>query len=94
MARHDSNYDLTDTEKRDLIKLIEQGKTREVCTAILPFQTLEHIDEPRKEAADLGKFGIHATRKRLIGVQRALKSDGKSFRAFEVPSFGRYERQA
>ncbi len=66
-------YDLSDAEKRDLIKLIEQGrplpekyrfllfadkrevelvwngKSREVCTAILPFQTLEHIDEPRKE---------------------------------------------
>jgi site-specific DNA-methyltransferase (adenine-specific)/adenine-specific DNA-methyltransferase len=66
-------YELSDAEKRDLIKLIEQGKplpekyrfllfadkrevelvwngkTREVCTAILPFQTLEHIDEPRKE---------------------------------------------
>ncbi len=65
------HYDLTELEKRDLIKLIEQGKplpekyrfllfadkrevelvwngkTREVCTAILPFQTLEHIDEPR-----------------------------------------------
>ena len=69
------HYDLSETEKRDLIKLIEQGKplpekyrfmlfadkrevelvwngkTREVCTVILPFQTLEHIDEPRKEAA-------------------------------------------
>lgn len=68
-------YDLSDAEKRDLIKLIGEGKTlpekyrfllfadkrevelvwngktREVCTAILPFQTLEHIDEPRKEAA-------------------------------------------
>ena len=62
-------YEFSDAEKRDLIKLIEQGKplpekyrfllfedkrevelvwngkTREVCTAILPFQTLEHIDE-------------------------------------------------
>ena len=67
------HYELSDAEKRDLIKLIEQGKplpekyrfllfadkrevelvwngkSREVCTAILPFQTLEHIDEPRKE---------------------------------------------
>jgi adenine-specific DNA-methyltransferase len=76
MARLTSEaYDLTDAEKRDLIKLIEQGKplpekyrfilfadksevelvwngkSREVCTAILPFQTLEHIDEPRREAA-------------------------------------------
>ena len=66
-------YELTDAEKRDLIKLINEdkplpdkyrfilfkdkrevelvwnGKTREVSTAVLPFQTLEHIDEPRRE---------------------------------------------
>ena len=78
MARpHDTEkYDLSDAEKRDLIKLINEGKplpekyrfllfadkreveliwngkSREVCTAILPFQTLEHIDEPRKEQRD------------------------------------------
>jgi site-specific DNA-methyltransferase (adenine-specific)/adenine-specific DNA-methyltransferase len=45
-------------------------------------------------ATDLGKFGIHTTRKRLIGVQRELKSAGKDFRAFEVLNLGRYERQA
>ena len=69
-------YELTDAERRDLIKLIEQGKplpekfrfllfddkrevelvwngkSREVSTAVLPFQTLEHIDEPRKEKRD------------------------------------------
>ncbi|MFZ4717054.1 MAG: DNA methyltransferase, partial [Chthoniobacterales bacterium] len=45
-------------------------------------------------ATDLGKFGIHTTRKRLIGVQRELKASGKSFRAFEVLNLGRYERQA
>ncbi|MBX3121059.1 MAG: site-specific DNA-methyltransferase [Nitrospira sp.] len=73
MARENAHYELSDAEKRDLIKLIEQGKplpekyrfllfadkrevelvwngkNREVCTAVLPFQTLEHIDEPRKE---------------------------------------------
>lgn len=43
---------------------------------------------------DLGKFGIHTTRKRLIGVQRELKAAEKSFRAFEVLNLGRYERQA
>jgi site-specific DNA-methyltransferase (adenine-specific)/adenine-specific DNA-methyltransferase len=43
---------------------------------------------------DLGKFGIHTTRKRLIGVQRELKGSGKLFRAFEVLNLGRYERQA
>src|SRR5881628_1719727 len=75
MPRHDTErFDLADAEKRDLVKLINEGKplpekyrfllfadkrevelvwngkTREVCTAILPFQTLEHIDEPRKES--------------------------------------------
>lgn len=45
-------------------------------------------------ATDLGKFGIHTTRKRLIQVQRELKKDGKTFRAFEVLNLGRYERQA
>ncbi len=45
-------------------------------------------------ATDLGKFGIHTTRKRLIGVQRELKAAGKDFRAFEVLNLGRYERQA
>lgn len=45
-------------------------------------------------ASDLGKFGIHTTRKRLIGVQRQLKASDKSFRAFEVMNLGRYERQA
>src|SRR5260370_655535 len=35
-------------DKRE-VELVWNGKTREVCTTILPFQTLEHIDEPRKE---------------------------------------------
>jgi site-specific DNA-methyltransferase (adenine-specific)/adenine-specific DNA-methyltransferase len=45
-------------------------------------------------ATDLGKFGIHTTRKRLIQVQRELKAAGKPFRAFEVLNLGRYERNA
>src|ERR1700704_3568072 len=69
-------YELSDAEKRDLIKLITEGKplpekyrfllfqdkrevelvwngkTREVSTAVLPFQSLEHIDEPRQELGD------------------------------------------
>lgn len=45
-------------------------------------------------ATDLGKFGIHTTRKRLIGVQRELKKSERDFRAFEVLNLGRYERQA
>lgn len=43
--------------------------------------------------SDLGKFGIHTTRKRMIGVQRELKKAGKDFRAFEILNVGRYERE-
>lgn len=43
--------------------------------------------------ADLGKFSIHTSRKRLIGVQRELKKSGKDFRAFEILNVGRYERE-
>ena len=73
---HAEGDELSEAEKRDLIKLINEGKplpekyrfmlfqdkrdvelvwngkTREVCTAVLPFQILEHIDEPRKELGD------------------------------------------
>ncbi|MEO6407538.1 MAG: site-specific DNA-methyltransferase, partial [Burkholderiaceae bacterium] len=45
-------------------------------------------------ATDLGKFAIHTTRKRLIGVQRQMRAEEKNFRAFEVLNLGRYERQA
>ena len=34
--------------------------------------------------SDLGKFAIHTTRKRMIGVQRQLKAKGKNYRAFEI----------
>ncbi|MCL0062202.1 DUF559 domain-containing protein [Thermodesulfovibrionales bacterium] len=43
--------------------------------------------------SDLGKFTIHTTRKRMIGVQRSLKEDGKDYRAFEILNLGKYERQ-
>ena len=43
--------------------------------------------------ADLGKFAIHTTRKRMIGVQRELKTEGKNYRAFEILNLGKYERQ-
>lgn len=42
--------------------------------------------------ADLGKFAIHTTRKRMIGVQRELKQKGTNYRPFEVLNLGRYQR--
>ena len=44
-------------------------------------------------ASDLGKFAIHTTRKRLIAVQRQLKTAEKNWRAFEILNLGKYERQ-
>jgi site-specific DNA-methyltransferase (adenine-specific)/adenine-specific DNA-methyltransferase len=94
---HDSEkYDLSETEKRDLIKLIESGKplpekyrfllfadkrevelvwngkSREVCTAILPFQTLEHIDEPRKEKRDDEELGLDTGGRQVKGWTNKL----------------------
>jgi DNA modification methylase len=43
--------------------------------------------------SDLGKFGVHISRKRMIDVQRKLKKDGIDFRAFEILNVGRYERE-
>jgi len=99
MARQQDTekYDLSDAEKRDLIKLIEQGKSlpekyrflllfvdkrevelvwngksREVCTAILPFQTLEHIDEPRKEQRDQEELGFDMGGRQVKGWTNKL----------------------
>ena len=97
MARPTADaYDLTDAEKRDLIKLIEQGrplpdkyrfvlfadkrevelvwngKTREVSTAILPFQTLEHIDEPRKEKRDEEELSLDMGGRQVKGWTNKL----------------------
>ena len=40
-------------DKRE-VELVWNGKTRDVCTTVLPFQSLEHIDEPRSEKPRLG----------------------------------------
>ncbi len=43
--------------------------------------------------SDLGRFAIHTTRKRMIGIQREMKKDSKDFRAFEILNIGKYERE-
>lgn len=42
--------------------------------------------------ADLGRFAVHTTRKRLINIQRDASKTGKPFRAFEILNLGGYER--
>jgi adenine-specific DNA-methyltransferase len=43
--------------------------------------------------ADLGRFAIHTSRKRLIDLQRFLHHNRRPYRAFDVYNLGRYERQ-
>jgi hypothetical protein len=43
--------------------------------------------------ADLSRFAIHTTRKRIINVQRELKKENKPYRAFEILNLGKYERK-
>ncbi|MDA8088842.1 MAG: site-specific DNA-methyltransferase [Nitrospiraceae bacterium] len=43
--------------------------------------------------ADLGRFAIHTSRKRMIELQRKLYDENKPYRAFDVYNLGRYERQ-
>ncbi|MEO6423523.1 MAG: hypothetical protein ABIR84_12860, partial [Candidatus Nitrotoga sp.] len=35
-------------DKRE-VELVWNGKTNEVCNVVLPFQTIEQVDEPRSE---------------------------------------------
>ncbi len=42
--------------------------------------------------ADLGRFAIHTSRKRLISEQRNASKKGQPFRAFEILNIGAYER--
>jgi adenine-specific DNA-methyltransferase len=43
--------------------------------------------------ADLSRFAIHTSRKRLIQLQRELHDRGMPYSAFDVMNLGRYERQ-
>lgn len=43
--------------------------------------------------ADLGRFAVHTSRKRMVEVQRGLQGAGSGYRAFEILNLGSYERQ-
>lgn len=58
-------------DKRE-VELVWNGKTRDVCTTVLPFQTLEHIDEPRKEKADEAQFAFDTRGRQLKGWTNKL----------------------
>ena len=52
-------------DKRE-VELVWNGKTRDVCTTVLPFQSLEHVDEPRKEAKTSPQFEMFDPRGRQV----------------------------
>ena len=43
-----------------------ERQDREVCTTVLPFQSLEHVDEPRQEAPESPQFDLFDTRGRQL----------------------------
>ncbi len=43
--------------------------------------------------ADFGRFAVHTTRKRMIGIQREVYREDRPYRSFDVYNLGRYERQ-
>jgi DNA modification methylase len=47
-------------DKRE-VELVWNGKTNEVCNVVLPFQTIEQVDEPRSEKPIPVQFGIFDT---------------------------------
>src|SRR3990172_4724673 len=59
-------------EDKKEVELVWNGKSREVCNAILPFQTLEHIDEPRKEKSADEELALDTGGRRLKGWTNKL----------------------
>lgn len=57
------------------------------------FCKVAELNKRKWIGSDLGKFAIHTTRKRMIEVQRELKNNDQSWRAFEILNLGEYQRQ-
>ena len=101
MSKHTPSYHLSEAEQRDLVTLIQQGKslpekyrfilfedkrevelvwngkTRDVCTTVLPFQTLEHIDEPRTETKTQGELFDSRGRQQKGWTNKLIWGDNK-----------------
>ena len=64
-------------EDKAEVELVWNGKTRDVCTTVLPFQTLEHIDEPRTETKTQGSLFDSRGRHLLGGTHKLILGDNK-----------------
>ncbi len=63
-------------DKRE-VELVWNGKTNEVCNIVLPFQTIENVDEPRAEKNEqLGLFDARG-RQRKGWTNKLIWGDNK-----------------
>ncbi|MGE0407696.1 MAG: DNA methyltransferase, partial [Amphiplicatus sp.] len=63
-------------DKRE-VELVWNGKTRDVCTTVLPFQSLEHIDEPRRETKKQGDLFDSRGRQQKGWTNKLIWGDNK-----------------
>lgn len=96
-AKESINYPTQKPEK--LIERIIKSSSKEgdvVCDFFVGSGTTPSVCEKLNRkwiCTDLGKFSIHTTRKRMIGVQREMKKEGKDYRPFELLNLGKYQRE-
>lgn len=97
MANEDTGYDTQKPEQ--LLELIIKSVSEEndlvadfFCGSGTTGAVAEKLGR-RWIMADLGRFAIHTSRKRLIDIQRKLHEEENPYRSFDVYNLGRYERQ-
>ena len=93
------NTDYPTQKPEKLLKRIISSLSNEgdiVCDFFVGSGTTSSVAEKLNRkwiCSDLGKFSIHTTRKRMIGVQREMKKEGKDYRPFELLNLGKYQRE-
>lgn len=63
-------------DKRE-VELVWNGKSPDVCNAVLPFQSLEHVDEPRTETRAQGELFDARGRQRGGWTNKLIWGDNK-----------------
>jgi len=63
--------DQIDAEKRQ-VYLVWNGKSRDVCTIVLPFQSLEHVEMPRQETPEMQSDLFDTRGRQLKGCTNKL----------------------
>jgi site-specific DNA-methyltransferase (adenine-specific)/adenine-specific DNA-methyltransferase len=64
-------------EDKHEVELVWNGKSPDVCNAVLPFQSLEHVDEPRTETRMQGELFDARGRQRGGWTNKLIWGDNK-----------------